>query len=119
MCSHHMGGREIRRSQRDDDGTIRFGTTDRVQPQVLWQSALFRHLSDSQLERLAAAGRCRRYDIGEEISEANASSDTMLFVAEGEVGIYRQSLEGAELEVDTVGQGEFYQPLPPTEHATV
>jgi CRP/FNR family transcriptional regulator len=91
---------------------------------ALRQVALFADLSDRALAQIAQVAVRRRYASDETIILEGASCRAAYFIAEGEVRVYRASVEGRQQVLVQLGPGQAFNTVPPFEpdgvnHASV
>jgi alkyl hydroperoxide reductase subunit AhpC len=73
-----------------------------------WLEKVFPHLADPALDALADAAEKVSYGPGEAIVEEGEVADRFYVIAGGEVAVTRRTQEGDEVELATLGPGQFF-----------
>jgi alkyl hydroperoxide reductase subunit AhpC len=73
-----------------------------------WLEKVFPHLADPALDALADAAETVAYGPGEAIVEEGDVADRFYVIAGGEVAVTRRTPEGDQLELATLGPGQFF-----------
>jgi CRP-like cAMP-binding protein len=79
--------------------------------QALSQSAVFRSLDETELDRLAAACGRRTFGAGEMVFLRGEAGDCMYVVAEGTVAVTLASVDGRDLLLAVLGAGRSFGEL--------
>jgi alkyl hydroperoxide reductase subunit AhpC len=73
-----------------------------------WLEKVFPHVADPALDALADAAEKVSYGPGEAIVEEGDVADRFYVIAGGEVAVTRRPPEGDEVELATLGRGQFF-----------
>jgi peroxiredoxin (alkyl hydroperoxide reductase subunit C) len=73
-----------------------------------WLEKVFPHLADPALDALADAAEKVSYGHGETILEEGDVADRFYVIAGGEVAVTRRTPEGEEVQLATLGPGQFF-----------
>jgi lipoyl-dependent peroxiredoxin subunit C len=73
-----------------------------------WLEKVFPHLAEPALDALADAAEKVSYGPGEAIVEEGGVADRFYVIAGGEVAVTRRTPEGDEVELATLGPGQFF-----------
>jgi CRP/FNR family transcriptional regulator len=97
---------------------------ERRQIETLRRVTLFATLSEEALARIARAAFVRTYLAGETIIFQGDPCETVYFIVEGTVRVYRLSEDGREQVLAPLGPGQSFNTVPPFQtegvnHATV
>lgn len=79
--------------------------------EILAQVTLFGHLSQEHLGALATRGEQCELEAGEVVCEEGQQAESMYVILAGQVKVYKSDVEGNEVELLRLGEGEFFGEL--------